>query len=109
MTRKPLGADYDVAVSLLAFSRKKLCELARHDPAHGPENLVSIWCQIPPRRPIFTVLPVFNSLSVNNLGFQDFHGMEEVIGSIPIRSMREGCLRSGDFSSMPPAVEWFLD
>ena len=41
MTEKAAWIDYDVAVSLRAFSRQKLCELARHDPAHGPE----IWCQ----------------------------------------------------------------
>ena len=50
-------------------------------PAHGPE----IWCQRPPRRPIFPVLSVFNSLSVNSLGFLDFHGMEEVIHYVTFR------------------------
>jgi hypothetical protein len=31
-------------------------------------------------------MPVCNCFTVNNLGFWHFHGMEEVIGSIPIRS-----------------------
>jgi len=42
-------------------------------------NLVSNW-------PIFPVPPIINSLHVNDLTFFVHHGMEEVIGSIPIRS-----------------------
>ena len=34
------------------------------------------------------VFPVYNCLAVNNLAFWRFHGMEEVIGSIPIRSTK---------------------
>jgi hypothetical protein len=33
-------------------------------------------------------MPVYNCFTVNNLGFWHFHGMEEVIGSIPIRSTK---------------------
>jgi len=49
-------------------------------------NLVSNWCQRPPIWPVLPTQPTRNHLSVNNLRFQAFHGMEEVIGSIPIRS-----------------------
>jgi len=31
-------------------------------------------------------VPVYNHCTVNNLRFRSQHGMEEVIGSIPIRS-----------------------
>jgi len=34
------------------------------------------------------VLPTSNHFAVNNLRFLQFHGMEEVIGSIPIRSTK---------------------
>jgi hypothetical protein len=40
--------------------------------------LVSIWCQITPTVPVLPIMPAYKSLSL--------HGMEEVIGSIPIRS-----------------------
>ena len=33
-------------------------------------------------------MPVYNCFTVNNLAFWHFHGMEEVIGSIPIRSTK---------------------
>ena len=59
---------------------------SRHKCSPRPENLVSNWCQRPPIGPVLPVLPSNNPLSVNYLGFWYFHGMEEVIGSIPIRS-----------------------
>jgi hypothetical protein len=36
--------------------------------------------------PVLPVLPTHKCCSVNNLGWHPQHGMEEVIGSIPIRS-----------------------
>jgi hypothetical protein len=42
--------------------------------------------QIPPSGPFLPVVPVYNHCTVNNLRFRSQHGMEEVIGSIPIRS-----------------------
>ena len=47
---------------------------------------MSNWCQTAPILPVLPTQPVYNQLSVNNLRFLQFHGMEEVIGSIPIRS-----------------------
>jgi len=34
-------------------------------------------------------MPSSNHAAVNNLGFWQLHGMEEVIGSIPIRSTNQ--------------------
>jgi hypothetical protein len=50
--------------------------------------LVSNWCQTAPSTPVLPVNPINNRLSVYNLRFFRFHGMEEVIGSIPIRSTK---------------------
>jgi hypothetical protein len=81
------------------------------DPSHGalsivellsalaapfPQSLVS-WVVIATRHVKFGVkaqrffwfvptLPVFLPFAVNNLGIFHFHGMEEVVGSIPTRS-----------------------
>jgi hypothetical protein len=78
--------------SLLHNCRQRSGEvlrLTRHDSAPGPigyKNLVSNWCQTAPYLPVLPTQPAYNHLSVNNLRFIRFHGMEEVIGSIPIRS-----------------------
>jgi hypothetical protein len=56
--------------------------------AHGPES----WCQIGVEGRLkagYAVLPVYNCFAVNNLDFCYFHSMEEVIGSIPIRSTNQ--------------------
>jgi hypothetical protein len=50
------------------------------------KKFVAFLSQIPPRGPFLPVVPVYNHCSVNNLRFWTLHGMEEVIGSIPIRS-----------------------
>jgi hypothetical protein len=50
------------------------------------EKFVAFLSQIPPRGPFLPVAPVYNYHAVNNLPFWELHGMEEVIGSIPIRS-----------------------
>ena len=42
--------------------------------------------QIAPIEPFLPVMPVHKYRAVYNLRFESFHGMEEVIGSIPIRS-----------------------
>ncbi len=51
-------------------------------------KLVSTWCQSAPIVPVLPVPPTSNQLAVNKLTFLHFHGMEEVIGSIPIRSTK---------------------
>jgi hypothetical protein len=49
-------------------------------------NLAAFWQQMLPTMPVLPVLPTRKYCSVNNLAFDPHHGMEEVIGSIPIRS-----------------------
>ncbi len=73
--------------------KEKDCGLTRHDSAHGPVGvkidgriLVSNWCQNAPIWPVFPAHPTFKYIAVNNLQFRQFHGMEEVVGSIPTRS-----------------------
>jgi hypothetical protein len=50
------------------------------------KKFVAFLSQIPPKGPFLPVVPVYNYCTVNNLRFRSQHGMEEVIGSIPIRS-----------------------
>jgi hypothetical protein len=50
------------------------------------EKFVAFLSQIPPRGPFLPVVPVRKYCSVYILRFRLLHGMEEVIGSIPIRS-----------------------
>ena len=58
-------------------------------PVLPVEKFVAFLSQIPPRGPFLPVAPVYNFHTVNNLHFLEHHGMEEVIGSIPIRSTKE--------------------
>ena len=58
-------------------------------PARKPVKFVAFLSQIPPSGPSLPVVPVYNNCTVNNLRFRSQHGMEEVIGSIPIRSTIE--------------------
>jgi len=51
-------------------------------------NLAAFWQQMLPIMPVMPVLPAHKYLSVNNLACDPYHGMEEVIGSIPIRSTK---------------------
>jgi hypothetical protein len=48
--------------------------------------LAAIWQQIAPIVPVLPVLPTRKHHAVYNLQIHAHHGMEEVIGSIPIRS-----------------------
>jgi hypothetical protein len=48
--------------------------------------LAAFWQQMLPTRPVLPVLPTAKYYFINNLVFDPQHGMEEVIGSIPIRS-----------------------
>jgi len=56
--------------------------------ARGPlvANLAAFWQQISPIVPVLPTVPTHKSCAVYSLAFEAFHGMEEVIGSIPIRS-----------------------
>jgi hypothetical protein len=51
-------------------------------------NLAAFWQQMLPTMPVLPVLPTHNHCVVNKLLFDPYHGMEEVIGSIPIRSTK---------------------
>jgi hypothetical protein len=55
-------------------------------PDYPMMNLAAFWQQMLPIMPVLPILPTHKYCSVNNLGFDPYHGMEEVIGSIPIRS-----------------------
>src|ERR1700677_4217696 len=59
--------------------------------ARGPlvANLAAFWQQISPIVPVLPTVPAHKSCAVYNLAFEAFHGMEEVIGSIPIRSTKQ--------------------
>jgi hypothetical protein len=71
-----------------ADSGKGKIELAPHGPARRSawQKFVASLSQIPPIGPVLPTLPVYKSFAVYNLARDSFHGMEEVIGSIPIRS-----------------------
>jgi hypothetical protein len=60
-----------------------MASCSRHKRSSLAPNLVSNWCQRPPFGPVLPVLPSHNHFIVNDLPFLGFHGMEEVIGSIP--------------------------
>ena len=64
--------------------------LIPHDQPGGPlvANLAAFWQQISPIVPVLPTVPTHKSCAVYNLAFEAFHGMEEVIGSIPIRSTK---------------------
>jgi hypothetical protein len=53
------------------------------------KRFVAFLSQIPPIGPVLPTGPVYKPFAVNNLMFVSFHGMEEVIGSIPIRSTNQ--------------------
>jgi hypothetical protein len=64
--------------------------LIPHDQPGGPlvANLAAFWQQISPIMPVLPTVPTHKSSAVYNLALEAFHGMEEVIGSIPIRSTK---------------------
>jgi hypothetical protein len=45
-------------------------------------KLAAFWQQMLPIMPVLPVLPTHKYLSVNNLAFDPYHGMEEVASSI---------------------------
>jgi hypothetical protein len=66
--------------------------LSAHGSARLPVmNLAAFWQQMLPSMPVLPVLPAQNRCILNNLAFDLYHGMEEVIGSIPIRSTNNSC------------------
>ena len=73
-------------------SRRLLCWLNNLGRSHtiGPlarwVDLAAFWQQIVPIVPFLPVVPVCKCCAVYYLRSHAHHGMEEVIGSIPIRS-----------------------
>lgn len=53
------------------------------------QKFVASLSQIPPIGPVLPTLPIHKSFAVYILAWDSFHGMEEVIGSIPIRSTKQ--------------------
>jgi hypothetical protein len=62
--------------------------LIPHGSAHWPaaKSFVASLSQIAPIVPVLPTQPTLKCCAVYNLRLELFHGMEEVIGSIPIRS-----------------------
>jgi hypothetical protein len=50
------------------------------------DELAAFWQQMLPSMPVLPVYPAHNHCIFNNLASDPYHGMEGVIGSIPIRS-----------------------
>ncbi len=93
--------------------KEKDCGLTRHDSAHGPVGvkidgriLVSNWCQNAPIWPVFPAHPTFKYIAVNNLQFRQFHGMEEVVGSIPTRSTSQSCVFLKIYKFKPTVLQY---
>jgi hypothetical protein len=65
--------------------------LIPHRSARGPlpRNLGAFCGQIAPMVAVLPVVPVRKYCAVYHLGERPYHGMEEVIGSIPIRSTNQ--------------------
>jgi hypothetical protein len=65
--------------------------------------------QIPPIVPVLPTQPTRKCCAVYNLWFESFHGMEEVVGSIPTRSTKSTLQLSGfkatTNSSLQPKVQ----
>ena len=62
-----------------------------HGSAHWPaaKKFVASLSQIAPIVPVLPTLPTRKRCSVYNLRLDSFHGMEEVVGSIPTRSTKQ--------------------
>jgi hypothetical protein len=60
--------------------------------------------QIAPIEPFLPVMPVHKYRAVYNLRFESFHGMEEVIGSIPIRSTNKP-FNTNDLPALPDRLQ----
>lgn len=67
---------------------KSWADPTRSAPWPAAERFVAFLSQIAPIGPFLPVMPVRKYCAVYILRFDSFHGMEEVIGSIPIRSTK---------------------
>jgi len=82
----------------------KLGLVPHSQPVLPVEKFVAFLSQIPPRGPFLPVAPVYNCHAVNNLPFWELHGMEEVIGSIPIRSTKTFRIQSAARREQVPPI-----
>jgi hypothetical protein len=73
--------------------------LIPHRSAHGPlpRNLGAFCGQIAPMVAVLPVVPAHKYCAVYNLAQNSYHGMEEVIGSIPIRSTKLSLPKSSTY------------
>ncbi|HEV2322651.1 MAG TPA: hypothetical protein VGS10_01750, partial [Terracidiphilus sp.] len=51
--------------------------------------MAAFWQQITPTGPSLPILPACKYCAVYNLRFNSLHGMEEVVGSIPVRGSND--------------------
>ena len=77
--------------------------LIPHRSIHWPlVVMLPAFCpQIAPIMPVLPVVPTHKYCAVYYLRFELFHGMEEVIGSIPIRSTKTSSLESETYRADP--------
>jgi hypothetical protein len=66
--------------------RRKQADPTRISLVAPAKKFVASLSQIPPIVPVLPTHPTHKCCAVYNLRFDSFHGTEEVIGSIPIRS-----------------------
>jgi len=80
--------------------------LIPHRSIHWPlVVMLPAFCpQIAPIMPVLPVMPTHKYCAVYNLRFDLFHGMEEVVGSIPTRSTIES--KYLHVSPFPTGVIW---
>jgi hypothetical protein len=80
--------------------------LIPHRSTHWPlVVMLPVFCpQIVPIVPVLPTLPTGNCCAVYHLRFELFHGMEEVVGSIPIRSTNSSISYGSWFRSVGPCA-----
>ncbi|QHN02784.1 hypothetical protein FTO74_04915 [Granulicella sp. WH15] len=88
-------------------TRKMNFGLSPHGPAHAPlgEKFVAFLSQRAPTDAVFAIFPIYNAFAVYTLASERFHGMEEVIGSIPIRSTN----KSNDLAEIVKSARYAFD
>ena len=88
LTVRSVGrANFSERVSTLSRSHSRGCP-ATVQPRPCLRFLVSIWRQSAPTVPVWPVMPSHTSFVFKYKGDLSFHGMEEVTGSIPVRSTK---------------------
>ena len=68
------------------MSNENWADAHKVSPWPAVRKFVAFLSQIPPIGPVLPTQPTNKSFAVSILMFASFHGMEEVTGSIPVRS-----------------------